>query len=69
MPDDEAHDLLEQLFKHMASEEVIYRHRWEEGTLLIWDNRCLVHRATGGYDGYRRLLQRVTIADTTTAVA
>jgi len=69
MPDDEAHDLLEQLFEHMASEEVIYRHRWEEGTLLIWDNRCLVHRATGGYDGYRRLLQRVTIADTTTAHA
>lgn len=63
VPDDEGQDLLKELFVYMASEDIIYRHRWEEDSLLIWDNRSLVHRATGGYEGYRRLLRRITIAD------
>jgi taurine dioxygenase len=32
--------------------------------LVMWDNRSLLHAATGGYDGYDRLLYRTTIADT-----
>ena len=63
MPDDEADDLLNQLYAHMGEERFVYRHRWSVGTLLLWDNRCLVHRATGGYEGHRRLLQRITIAE------
>ena len=31
--------------------------------LVLWDNRCVLHRATGGYEGYDRLLHRLTIAD------
>jgi taurine dioxygenase len=31
---------------------------------VIWDNRSLLHSATGGFDGHDRLLHRVTIADT-----
>jgi taurine dioxygenase len=31
--------------------------------LLVWDNRCLVHAATGGYEGHRRLLHRITIGE------
>jgi taurine dioxygenase len=31
--------------------------------LTLWDNRCLLHSATGGYEGYQRLLHRVTIAE------
>ena len=30
--------------------------------LLLWDNRCVNHKATGGYEGYRRELHRTTIA-------
>ena len=30
--------------------------------LIMWDNRSVLHRATGGYDGYDRLLHRTTIA-------
>ena len=29
---------------------------------LIWDNRTVLHNASGGYDGHRRLLHRLTIA-------
>ena len=30
--------------------------------LVIWDNRCVLHKANGGYDGYDRELHRTTIA-------
>jgi taurine dioxygenase len=33
--------------------------------LTLWDNRCLLHAATGGYDGHRRLLWRITVAERT----
>jgi hypothetical protein len=29
--------------------------------LILWDNRCVLHRATGGYEGHARLLHRTTI--------
>jgi taurine dioxygenase len=31
--------------------------------LTVWDNRCVTHMATGGYQGHRRLLRRITISD------
>jgi taurine dioxygenase len=63
MPDDEAGPLLQELFQHQARPEFIYTHQWQQGTLLLWDNRCLVHAATGGYDGHRRLLHRITVGE------
>jgi taurine dioxygenase len=30
--------------------------------LTLWDNRCVLHAATGGYDGYDRVLHRITLA-------
>lgn len=64
LPDDEARELLEALFVHQVAPPFVYRHRWQPGMLTLWDNRCLLHRATGGYEGYRRLLRRVTVAET-----
>jgi taurine dioxygenase len=63
LPDAEAQPLLRELFSHQAKPEFVYRHVWQPGTLLMWDNRCLVHAATGGYDGHRRLLHRITVAE------
>ena len=40
-----------------------YNDAWSANMLVMWDNRCLVHAATGGYEGHRRLLHRVTIAE------
>jgi taurine dioxygenase len=63
LPDDEAQPLLRELFEHQARPGFVYRHRWSQGTLLLWDNRCLVHAATGGYQGHRRLLHRITVGE------
>jgi taurine dioxygenase len=66
MPADEADALLAELFAHQVEDRFVYRHRWSAGLLTMWDNRCVLHRATGGYEGHRRLLYRVTIAEPTT---
>jgi taurine dioxygenase len=63
MPDDEAHQLLAELYQWQTREEFRYRHRWEPRMLVMWDNRSLLHAATGGYQGYERLLHRTTIGE------
>ena len=62
MDDAEALPLLLELYGWQGREEFHYRHKWAAGMLLMWDNRSLLHAATGGYDGYDRLLHRTTIA-------
>lgn len=63
MADDEAHEILVALFEHQAQEEMIYRHSWSQNMLVMWDNRCITHAATGGYEGHARLLHRITVAE------
>ncbi len=63
MAEGEATALLMELFTHQSKPEFIYRHRWSTGLLTLWDNRCLLHAATGGYQGHRRLLWRITIGE------
>lgn len=61
MEHEAALELLMELYAWQTREEFVYTHKWEEGMLIMWDNRCLLHRATGGYEGYDRLLHRTTI--------
>ena len=49
MPDAEAQPLLDKLFAIMLEPRFRYRHKWRDGDLVIWDNRCLNHQACGGY--------------------
>lgn len=58
----ESQALLGFLFAHMTQDEYVFRHRWAPGTLLMWDNRCTVHFAEGGYDGHLRVMHRTTVA-------
>jgi taurine dioxygenase len=58
----ESQAILAFLFGHMTQAEFIYRHRWEPGMLLMWDNRCTMHFAEGGYDGHLRVMHRTTVA-------
>jgi taurine dioxygenase len=62
MDETESLPLLLELYAWQGREAFHYRHKWQAGMLLMWDNRSLLHAATGGYDGYYRLLHRTTIA-------
>jgi len=62
MSDGEAGAILGFLALHMTQEQFQYRHTWSENMLLLWDNRTVLHAASGGYDGYERVLHRTTIA-------
>lgn len=62
MAQDDAIALLLELQAWQGDDQFVYRHKWEPGMLLMWDNRSVLHRATGGYEGYRRELHRTTIA-------
>lgn len=59
---DAAVALLAELQAWQGDERFVYRHRWEPAMLVMWDNRSVLHRATGGYEGHRRELHRTTIA-------
>lgn len=62
MAQDEAIAMLMELQIWQGDDRFVYRHRWEPGMLVMWDNRSVLHKATGGYEGYRRELHRTTIA-------
>lgn len=62
MSDDEGRDLLAELYAWQTREEFQYRHVWSQNMLVMWDNRSVLHRATGGHEGHDRLLHRTTIA-------
>lgn len=63
LPIDEGRALLTTLLDHVTQPQFCYRHEWTEGDLVIWDNRCVLHRATP-YDTarYKRLMQRTTVS-------
>ncbi len=54
--------LLGYLYRHMTQDRFVYRHQWAPNMLTMWDNRRLLHNATGGYDGCLRLMHRTTVA-------
>ncbi len=59
---EEAKAMLGFLFAHLTQAQFIYRHKWREQMLLMWDNRCTMHFAEGGYDGHLRLMHRTTVS-------
>lgn len=61
MSEQEGWDLVTEVYRWQTRPEFQYRHRWQKDMLLMWDNRCTLHMATGGYAGHDRLLHRTTI--------
>lgn len=58
----EALPLLDELLEHAVQEKFQYRHEWRAGDLVMWDNRCLLHKANGDYDmDQTRYLYRVML--------
>ena len=56
----ESRMFLEFLQQHVGNLAFTGRVRWKNGTVLIWDNRCVQHSAIGDYQGKYRYLERVT---------
>ena len=61
MTPEDGWELLTELYRWQTRPEFQYRQSWQENMLVMWDNRCLLHMATGGYPGHDRLLHRTTI--------
>ena len=64
MNEDEGKALLQQLIDHATQRQFVYTHRWRLHDLVMWDNRCTMHRGKG-YDDLRwpRDMQRATVSD------
>src|SRR5262245_55324521 len=60
LPDDESEELLEELFAHLYSDELTWRHDWQPGDLVLWDNIAMQHaRLDVDKDGPVRTLRKV----------
>ena len=64
MSDLEGRALIDQLIAHATQRQFVYTHRWRLHDLVIWDNRCTMHRGTGFDDlRFQRDMQRATVSD------
>ena len=66
MPEAEGRALLDELLEHTTKPPFVYAHRWRIGDLVMWDNRCLLHRAVANYEigRHRRVLHRSVVRGT-----
>ncbi len=69
MPIEEGRTRIEQLEAHATQERFVYRHQWRPGDVLMWDNRCLLHRVEQNFDAtrYARVLNRTCLRGAPTA--
>jgi len=64
LADAEAEALVAELIAHATQRQFVYTHRWRVGDLVMWDNRCTMHRGTEYEDTrWPRDLQRATTSD------
>ncbi len=63
LPQTEGEKLLNDLLTHATQRKFVYVHEWRPGDLVMWDNRCLLHRVIGNYDmdKYRRVMHRTVV--------
>lgn len=66
---EEGRKLLADLLDHATQDRFVYRHKWQTGDLVMWDNRCLLHKATDDFDmgNEPRVLHRTVIQGTVPA--
>ena len=64
MDDAAAMELVDQLIAHATQRQFVYTHRWRVNDLVMWDDRCTMHRGTGFDDlRFTRDMQRATVSD------
>ena len=61
----ESRRLLDDLLAHTTRPECVFQHHWKQWDLVMWDNRCVLHRGRP-WDAktYKRVMRRTTIAGT-----
>jgi taurine dioxygenase len=59
---EESEDLLNKLFEHAAQKRFVYNHKWHVGDLVVWDNRCTMHRRDPFDPSARRIMHRAQTA-------
>lgn len=59
---DESEDLLNALWAHATQDNFTWHHVWQQGDILIWDNRCVMHHRDPFDGGYRRVMHRIQCA-------
>jgi alpha-ketoglutarate-dependent 2,4-dichlorophenoxyacetate dioxygenase len=62
-PMEEGRALIEGLIAFATQPQFVYQHRWTAGDLVMWDNRCTMHRGRPYDDTQRRVLHRTTVSD------
>ncbi len=62
LSDAEAKPLLDFLFAHQVKPEFTCRFSWQPASIALWDNRCALHNPVNDYHGFRRVMQRITLA-------
>lgn len=62
MPVDEGRLLAKELIDYCTRPEYVYTHKWQRHDLVMWDNRCALHRATTVPAKEKRIMHRATIA-------
>jgi len=61
LPVDASEDLLDRLWAHATEPRFCWTQTWEAGDLLLWDNRCVMHRRDEFDDRYQRIMHRTQI--------
>lgn len=57
----ESEQLLDRLWDHSTRRELTWHHRWREGDLVLWDNRCVMHRRDAFDPAARRVMHRTQV--------
>ncbi|MHB1217522.1 MAG: TauD/TfdA dioxygenase family protein [Alphaproteobacteria bacterium] len=61
LPVEESEALLDRLWAHVLQPKYVWEHRWRVGDVLIWDNRCTMHRREPFDAATRRVMHRTQI--------
>lgn len=63
---EEGRALLQQLLQHATQPQFVYRHKWQVGDIVVWDNRSLLHKASDDFDmnNTARVLHRTVVQGT-----
>ena len=62
-PVEKGRGLIEELIAFATQPQFVHQHRWTVGDLVMWDNRCKMHRGRPYDDTQRRVLHRTTVSD------